>query len=69
MASFVINHSPEVVDRAKRISKASYEWEKMREKFDFSWAVRLGHRGPEEGRLKPGSNDDRSHWELFSEAF
>eukprot|EP00969_Alexandrium_andersonii_P169737 7503599-Alexandrium_andersonii.AAC.1 len=58
-----------MVERAKRISKANHEWGKLRKKFDFSWAVRLGHREPEEGRLRPGSNDYRSHWELFPEAF
>eukprot|EP00969_Alexandrium_andersonii_P054071 2380083-Alexandrium_andersonii.AAC.1 len=29
----------------------------------------MGHRGPAEGKLRPGPNDYRRHWDVYSEAF
>eukprot|EP00969_Alexandrium_andersonii_P224697 9923573-Alexandrium_andersonii.AAC.1 len=66
---FVFNHSPEVAERAMRICRANQEWKNFREKYDFSWAVRLGHSEPAEGQLKPGLNDYRRHWDMYTEAF
>eukprot|EP00969_Alexandrium_andersonii_P207345 9160504-Alexandrium_andersonii.AAC.1 len=69
MASFVSNQPPEVLERARKIDEANREWKSMRERFDFSWAVKLGYREPEGRKLKPSPNDYCRHWGVYAEAF
>eukprot|EP00969_Alexandrium_andersonii_P239139 10557068-Alexandrium_andersonii.AAC.1 len=69
MATFVFNRSPGMFARAMEILRANREWKSLHLKFDFSWAVKLGHHEPVEGRMKPNPNDYCHAWDVYCEAF